>query len=117
MGSSGYRAPELMDSGGKRYTNKVDIWSMGCILYELATGKRAFEDDWEVFQYRYSGKSKHIVLDKTFDSHSSKTIASYVVKMLQIASSARPSASTAPIWLRHGPAKVPIHVRSTSIVS
>ena len=93
MGSSGYRAPELMDSGRKRYTNKVDIWSMGCILYELATGRRAFEDDWEVLQYRYSGKSKNIVLEETFDSHSSETIANYVLEMLQIASSARPSAS------------------------
>jgi serine/threonine protein kinase len=93
MGSSGYRAPELMDSGRKRYTNKVDVWSMGCILYEIATGNRAFEDDWEVLQYRYSGKSKNIVFEETFDSHSSETIANHVVEMLQISSSARPSAS------------------------
>ena len=66
---------------------------MGCILYELATRKRAFEDDWEVLQYRHSGNSKEIVLEATFDSHSSETIANHVVEMLQIASSARPSAS------------------------
>jgi hypothetical protein len=91
-----------MDSGGKRYTNKVDIWSMGCILYELATGKRAFEDDWEVLQYRYSGDSKNIVLEETFDSHSSETIANHVVEMLQIASSARPSASAlSPCFFSH----------------
>ena len=31
------KAPEVFD--GRRYTEKVDIWSLGTILYELATGQ------------------------------------------------------------------------------
>ena len=34
-GSMIYMAPELIN--GKKYNNKVDIWALGCILYELCT--------------------------------------------------------------------------------
>ena len=46
-GTPGYRAPELlaMEEEPAWYTNKVDIWAMGCILYELATGQRPFKSD------------------------------------------------------------------------
>ena len=31
-----YRAPELL-LGERYYTDKVDIWSLGCIFYEIMT--------------------------------------------------------------------------------
>jgi len=39
-----YLAPEILLSqpGVPSYTNKVDVWSLGAILYELSTGKTAF---------------------------------------------------------------------------
>src|ERR1700732_4876216 len=46
-GTSGYRPPELLAKDAK-YTYKVDIWALGCILYELSIKKRAFVDDWMV---------------------------------------------------------------------
>ena len=53
-GTSGYRAPELLgmpeDPRG-HYNNKADTWSMGCILYELTTGRRLFVDDWKILEY------------------------------------------------------------------
>ena len=36
-----YRAPELL-VGGKNYNFSVDIWSVGCLLGELLTGKPLF---------------------------------------------------------------------------
>jgi len=65
---------------------------MGCILYELATGKRPFNDDWAVLEYRFSRKNMEVVLDNSFDTHSVETITKYIVDMLHIDPSDRPSA-------------------------
>ena len=36
-------APEILE--GEKYNNKVDIWAFGCIIYELLTFERCFEDE------------------------------------------------------------------------
>ena len=52
-GTSSYRAPELFkDPPG--FNNKSDIWALGCILYELCSGRKAFESDWAVQKYNES---------------------------------------------------------------
>ena len=40
--TAGYRAPELVFSSQEEtsYTSAVDIWSLGCIFYEVVTGDR-----------------------------------------------------------------------------
>eukprot|EP00913_Durusdinium_trenchii_P019400 g18238.t1 len=45
-----YRAPELilMDSGQCMYGQGVDIWSLGCILAEMATNRPMFPGDSEI---------------------------------------------------------------------
>src|SRR5579859_6014508 len=48
-GSDGYRSPEL--ASDYKFSTQVDIWTMGCLLYELAVGKRAFYNDYAVLQY------------------------------------------------------------------
>jgi len=37
-----YRAPELI-FGATNYTHMIDVWSVGCILVEMLTGKVLFE--------------------------------------------------------------------------
>lgn len=36
-----YRAPEIL-FGSEKYTKSVDMWSVGCILAEMFTGKPLF---------------------------------------------------------------------------
>jgi hypothetical protein len=93
-GTPGYRAPELLMDDEMKYTNKVDIWATGCILYELATGKRLFYNDWEIFAYHSSNGKMEIVLSDTFDELSSSVIIKNVLNMIQIDPSTRTSAAT-----------------------
>jgi cyclin-dependent kinase 2 len=44
-----YRAPEIL-LGCKKYSTPVDVWSVGCIFAELATGKPLFTGDSEIDQ-------------------------------------------------------------------
>ena len=39
-GTPVYMAPEVLQ--GRPYDQKADMWGIGCVLYELATGKQAF---------------------------------------------------------------------------
>jgi len=41
MGTAAYMSPE--QARGKPVTKATDIWAFGCVLYELLTGKRAFQ--------------------------------------------------------------------------
>jgi serine/threonine protein kinase len=42
-----YRAPEIL-LGQKVYSGAVDIWSVGCIFYEMAQKKALFSGDSEI---------------------------------------------------------------------
>jgi len=119
-GTQGYRAPELLSLGSNTrptYTNKVDIWSMGCILYELATRNKAFESDWAVFLYWSSQNNIDAISDNTFDAHSIEIITKHIVSMLQINSSHRPSASVLSTEFSHEcqVSRLDIHAVSSSI--
>ena len=44
-----YRAPELI-LGSNKYTDKIDIWAIGCILFEFMTRTPMFPGDAEGLQ-------------------------------------------------------------------
>jgi len=50
-GTKEYKSPEIIRE--EAYTNKVDVWALGCILYELCTGQKAFFDDVATFDYAF----------------------------------------------------------------
>lgn len=52
-GTSGYRAPELFGQDKAMFTNKVDIFATGCILFEMAFRKKLFETDHALLGYVY----------------------------------------------------------------
>ena len=43
LSSAGYVAPEVLQ--GRPYTEKIDSWSLGVILYELLSARMPFEGD------------------------------------------------------------------------
>lgn len=52
-GTAHYCAPEILLSQPDvpSYTNKVDIWGLGVILYEICTSRRAFDTGYRVIRY------------------------------------------------------------------
>ena len=43
VGTLFYMAPEILN--GKKYNNKVDMWALGCIIYELCTLNYCFQSN------------------------------------------------------------------------
>lgn len=60
LGTAPYMAPELVDHERKHYNNKVDIWALGVIMYNLMTSeyyffkKRKYALYWEILSKPFS---------------------------------------------------------------
>ena len=46
-------APEVHDTSQPK-TNRVDIWSLGCVLYRMFAGNLLFDDAYQVLKYAQS---------------------------------------------------------------
>jgi len=82
--STSYRAPELLrhEPGD---INKADVWSLGCILFEVATGKRLFLDDDAVRKFEFkSPEDLHVsFVHDGYDSFKNVITTDWLFNMLQ----------------------------------
>ena len=95
-GTSSYRAPELIREA--KFTNKIDIWAIGCILYELVFKSKAFPGDAAVLDYALNNISSGRILALPFgpDTVSDETRKAFtskiILEMLNIDPFKRPGA-------------------------
>lgn len=58
-GTLDYVSPEMKDKGA--YTNKVDLWSIGVLTFELLTGSAPFKG--EINQWKKKGSKRNVQWD------------------------------------------------------
>jgi len=75
------------------FNNKVDIWGLGCIAYEILTRKKAFESDWETIQYALRGGEPPLATPDLETNTNWPYVGPLVLAMLDLESWRRPSAS------------------------
>lgn len=85
VGTPYYLSPELCEE--KPYNHKSDIWSLGCVLYELCTLRHPFEAQNQGALILKILRSKYAPISPAY----SRQLAEMVDKLLNKSSSARPS--------------------------
>jgi len=85
VGTPCYISPELCE--GKPYNQKSDIWALGCVLYELATLKKAFEATTLTALVMKIMKGNFIPISERY----SEDFKKLVLSMLQIDPTKRPT--------------------------
>ena len=100
-GTSNYRAPELL-SEQPTFTNKVDIWALGCVLYELSTFSVAFRGDWAVRDYMSDEKPRLQVSIPSLPDFLGHHISENINDLLNTDSNCRPcSANVCSMFLSY----------------
>lgn len=83
-GTVDYVPPEIVE--GSHYDERVDIWALGILLYELVAGKAPFETKDENITY-----DKIVNSECHFPSHFSKPLREVVSKILDKNPERRPN--------------------------
>jgi serine/threonine protein kinase len=92
-GTSSYRAPELL-LDEPHFSNKTDIWALGCILHELATGRSLFREDWRVRLYHLGQETLSLDLPLC-DPFFQRQVSENILDLLNKDYRNRPSATRA----------------------
>ena len=86
-GTPYYASPEVWKD--KPYDSKSDIWSLGCVIYEMATLKPPFRAEDMDGLYKKVIKGSYQKIGDNF----SKSLSSVIKSMLQVNPGNRPSAA------------------------
>ena len=112
-----WTAPEVLQ-GDNKYNTKVDVWSLGCVLIEMASGKSPWDERMHEIAHQFR---LLYIIGHTDDKPAIPTCLShecrqFVDLMLTKEPDRRPSAREllGHPWLRDERAGIPQHVRSAS---
>jgi serine/threonine protein kinase len=84
-----YAAPEVLDDF--QFNKKSDIWALGCILYEVCTGRRAFNSGWHITTFSDSNPfTLYPFVTAVVDGHPPGRINELVELMLKRDGTQRP---------------------------
>jgi calcium/calmodulin-dependent protein kinase I len=100
-GSHSYMAPEIIgfiDSPDGEYTNAVDLWSVGCIVFRIVTGVVPFSLR---SLPKYCGDKSSFPLDPLFDSKIGSLGSRFIRELLAAHPKERPLVSHAlnHVWI------------------
>ena len=88
-----YRPPELLrEVPDPSYTKKLDIWAVGCILYEVCVGKKLFSGDRATLIFALERKEVEVDLNDLVEEQR-ESIRRAIKSALQINPSDRPSVN------------------------
>ena len=90
-GTASYRAPELLTLIAS-FDETVDIWALGCILFELVSGHKAFSEDWYVQVYARQNQRLPVQMEAFVDSRARNPLTNLLHEMLELRPHRRPSA-------------------------
>ena len=87
IGTPYYMSPEML--GQQEYDKKADIWSLGCVLYELLTFKTPF-NGYNLFDLKRKVRGLNFS-KRLYEIRCSKELLKILKQMLQFASKERPT--------------------------
>lgn len=92
-GTQSYRAPELCRESNAVVNMKSDVWAVGCILFELVSGEKAFSNDIAVARYSDHKQRPEIhLLQKPRECRLQSFITQLIHTMLEVDWWRRPAA-------------------------
>ena len=91
-----YAPPEVLEEG--KFNKKSDIWSLGCILFEVCADRQAFTNGWQVTNYGKSLQTDTTLLPPPFAEDSidhpyALALNQMVASMVQRLCNVRPTAA------------------------
>ncbi|KAH7333198.1 kinase-like domain-containing protein [Rhexocercosporidium sp. MPI-PUGE-AT-0058] len=106
-GTQSYMAPEILnylnaEDSHDHYTNSVDIWALGCIIYRLITGTVPFPPGKSLM--KYCDDKSLFPYDALFDSGITSECSKFLRQLLTTQPTDRPPASQAlqHLWILSG---------------
>lgn len=128
IGTPYYLSPEVWN--GKKYNSKTDIWSLGCILYEMCTLHKPFDGNnpTELFQAvlkgnydpippRYSGELIELVTDMLQQDPSLRPTAQQIINMSFIQNAKQRLIEKNNTIIQNSPIKRPIGLSRGKLLS